>query len=151
MIAHSHTAHQTTWVNMGWFNPRGNKSSALCLPQRSEHGNSDRFQSASHHSACLLAFALVRSLTYVIPPAVFVVGAMFKFSLQIATIVVWAIMIPCYAPTLRLYTRRPLEALLLPIAALMYTLMTIDLAQRWRHKNPTWKGRANQTGGRRKL
>ena len=33
----------------------------------------------------------------------------------------------------------------------MYTLMTIDSAQRfWRHKNPTWKGRANQIGDRQK-
>ena len=90
-------------------------------------------------------------LTYVIPPAIFVVGAIsLNFLLIAIGGVAWAIMILCYAPTLRLYTRRPLEALLLPIAALMYTLMTIDSAQRfWRHKDPTWKGRANQIGGAR--
>lgn len=106
-----------------------------------------------HHSACLLALSCIGMiLTYVIPPAVFVVGAIsLNFLLIAIGGVVWAIMILCYAPTLRLYTRRPLEALLLPIAALMYTLMTIDSAQRfWRHKNPTWKGRANQIGGARK-
>ena len=50
-------------------------------------------------------------LTYVIPPAVFVVGAIsLNFLLIAIGGVVRAIMILCYAPTLRLYTRRPLEA-----------------------------------------
>ncbi len=107
-----------------------------------------------HHSGYLLALSFIcMILTYGVPPAVFVVGAVSSNFLMMAMGgVAWAIMILCYVPTLRLYTRRPIEALLLPIAALMYTLMTIDSAQRfWRHKSPAWKGRANQIGGARKL
>ena len=102
-----------------------------------------------HHSASLLALSIIcMILTYAVPPTVFVFGVISSNFLLIAIgSFASVIMMLCYIPTLRLYARSPIEALLLPVAALLYTLMTLDSAQRfWRHKNPTWKGRANQPG-----
>ena len=101
-----------------------------------------------HHSTSLLALSFIGMIiTYAAPPAVFAIGATSSNFLLMATGgLAWAIMILCYLPTLNLYTRNPIEALLLPLAALLYTLMTLDSARRfWHHKNPTWKGRTNQT------
>ena len=102
-----------------------------------------------HYSASLLALSFIAMIiTYAAPPAVIAIGATSSNFLLMATGgLAWAIMILCYVPTLRLYARNPIESLLLPLAALLYTLMTLDSARRfWRHKNPTWKGRTTQTG-----
>ncbi len=102
-----------------------------------------------HHSASLLALSVIGMVfTYAAPPAVFAIGAISSnFLLMAIGGVAWAIMTLCYVPTLRLYARNPIEALLLPLAALLYTLMTLDSARRfWCHQNPTWKGRAIHTG-----
>ncbi|GJL93916.1 MAG: hypothetical protein DHS20C05_03210 [Hyphococcus sp.] len=59
--------------------------------------------------------------------------------LSISTI---ALMACTYWPTLNLYNRKPWEALLLPLAAMFYTLMTLASALRtWRGKGGQWKGR----------
>ena len=100
-----------------------------------------------HHSALFLALSVIGMIfAYVAPPAIFCIGTISSNVLVMATGgITWAIMTLCYVPTLRLYARNPIEALLLPVAALLYTLMTLDSARRfWRHKNPTWKGRTNQ-------
>ena len=48
----------------------------------------------------------------------------------------------CYLPTLRWYRASPMLALLLPVIAGAYTLMTIDSAWRfWRGRGGGWKGR----------
>ncbi len=50
-----------------------------------------------------------------------------------------------YWPTLRLYGRAPWESVLLPVAASLYTAMTITSALRyWRGKGGQWKGRTYQ-------
>jgi hopene-associated glycosyltransferase HpnB len=56
--------------------------------------------------------------------------------------IAWATMALAYAPTLRLYRRNRLGALAQPLAAGLYTAMTIDSARR--HllgRGATWKGR----------
>ncbi len=54
----------------------------------------------------------------------------------------WATMALAYAPTLRLYRQRPLGALALPVAGMLYTAMTIDSARRHAAgRGGTWKGR----------
>lgn len=54
----------------------------------------------------------------------------------------WALMALAYRPTIRLYRQPGLTALLLPVAALLYTFMTIDSARRhWQGKGGMWKGR----------
>ena len=55
----------------------------------------------------------------------------------------WALMVLAYAPTLRLYGRSWWQGTALPLAALLYTLMTLDSA--WRHSRGhggRWKGRS---------
>ena len=55
-----------------------------------------------------------------------------------------AMMVIAYTPTLRLYTRPAWESCLLPISALLYSVMTIDSARRyWAGTAPSWKGRVN--------
>ena len=105
-----------------------------------------------HHSTSLLALSVIGMIfTYADPLAVLIIGAIGSKILLIATAgVAWDIMILCYVPTLKLYARNPIEALLLPLTALLYTLMTLDSARHfWCNKNPTWKGRVNQTGSSR--
>ena len=47
-----------------------------------------------------------------------------------------------YLPTLKLYGQSPLLAFALPVAAGLYTLMTIDSARRsWQGQGANWKGR----------
>jgi hopene-associated glycosyltransferase HpnB len=54
----------------------------------------------------------------------------------------WLLMAASYAPMLRHYGRSPLEALLLPKAGLLYTLMTLDSARLYyRRGGNRWKGR----------
>jgi hopene-associated glycosyltransferase HpnB len=55
----------------------------------------------------------------------------------------YGLMTATYLPTVRMYGLRPRDALTLPIAALLYTAMTIDSA--WSHlrkRGAAWKGRA---------
>ena len=54
----------------------------------------------------------------------------------------WATMAVCYKPTLDLYRRPAWEALLLPVAAIFYVLMTVDSARaHWAGRGGAWKGR----------
>jgi hopene-associated glycosyltransferase HpnB len=57
-------------------------------------------------------------------------------------VLAWLLMAASYAPMLRHYGRSPIEALLLPKAGLLYTLMTIDSARLYyRRGGNRWKGR----------
>ena len=57
-------------------------------------------------------------------------------------IAAWAVMSAIYVPMLRWHATSPLCAPLLPFAALLYTLMTVDSARRWRRgQGGAWKGR----------
>ena len=54
----------------------------------------------------------------------------------------WVLMAGSYLPTLKRYGLSPLWAFALPVAAGLYTLMTIDSARRsWRGNGVNWKGR----------
>lgn len=57
----------------------------------------------------------------------------------------WLLMSVAFWPTLKLYGASALWAPTLPLAALLYTIMTIDSARRYRQgKGGVWKGRAFQ-------
>jgi hopene-associated glycosyltransferase HpnB len=57
----------------------------------------------------------------------------------------WGMMAGSYAPTLRLYAKPPMTAGLLPLVALLYSLMTLASALRhWRGRGGQWKGRVYQ-------
>jgi hopene-associated glycosyltransferase HpnB len=54
----------------------------------------------------------------------------------------WGLMVWSYAPTLRLYNRPAWAGFVLPLAALLYTAMTVSSATRhWQGKGGQWKGR----------
>jgi hopene-associated glycosyltransferase HpnB len=54
----------------------------------------------------------------------------------------WLAMTLAYLPMLRFYGRSPLWAPLLPLAAMLYTIFTLDSAfQHWRGRGGAWKGR----------
>jgi hopene-associated glycosyltransferase HpnB len=62
----------------------------------------------------------------------------------------WALMVLAYAPTLRLYGRPWWQGVALPLAALLYTLMTVTSAWRhWRGRGGRWKGRTYPARGSR--
>jgi hopene-associated glycosyltransferase HpnB len=84
------------------------------------------------------------SLLYFVPPIATLCGALRRDRILSATgAAAWAMMSSSYLPTLKLYRRPPLAALALPVASLLYTLMTIDSALRYESGiGNTWKGRA---------
>lgn len=102
-----------------------------------------------HYSpALLVGTVLGMLLLYVLPPVGLVAGALIGAApAAVLAGAAWAAMIWSYLPTLRLYRRPAGAALLLPVAGLLYTAMTVDSAWRhWRGRGGRWKGRIQ--GGR---
>ncbi len=93
-----------------------------------------------NYSGGLLAVALFGlCLAYLVPPLALLFAG---WGGKLAGLLAWIAMAWAYAPTLRLYGRKPVEGLLLPFAALMYGAMTADAARRYWMDEPTpWKGR----------
>ena len=61
----------------------------------------------------------------------------------------FALMLWAYRPTWELYRGDDPAIVLLPLAALLYTLMTVDSALRHRRgKGGAWKGRTYASGGK---
>ncbi len=83
------------------------------------------------------------ALLYAAPPAAAVGGALARrWDVAAGGALGWATMALAYAPTLRLYGVPRAQALGLPLAALLYTAMTVDSARRHaRGRGGTWKGR----------
>ena len=82
-------------------------------------------------------------ITYLAPPA-----ALFGYALfgdPVSAIfggAAYLLMVGLYLPTVRYYGQPFIAAFLLPVAALLYTAMTIDSAWRhWRGVGGGWKGR----------
>lgn len=99
----------------------------------------------------LTGTVLGMALLYAMPPAA-TVGGFFALGLSGASmpgllladvgLAAWLLMAATYSRTIRLYRRAPLESLLLPVAGVVYTAMTISSAWRhWRGRGGAWKGR----------
>lgn len=86
-------------------------------------------------------------LLYGLPPAAFVTGVLRRDArLAASGAAAWSLMSAMYLPVLRRYRQPAAAALLLPAAAALYTLMTIDSAVRhWRGEGGAWKGRVRDT------
>lgn len=96
------------------------------------------------YSATLLAGCVLGMLVlYVAPPLAALDGLFDNKALQaLLGAGAWAIMAMCYRPVLTLYGRPGWEALLLPVAAILYVLMTVDSARaHWLGRGGAWKGR----------
>ncbi len=104
------------------------------------------------YSPLLLASTVVGMLlVYLLPPVGTVLGAVAIASGQTLILgawllstaaAAWALMAGSYLPMLKHYRLSPLLSVLLPLSALLYTLMTIASAVRfWRGLGGSWKGR----------
>ncbi len=65
-----------------------------------------------------------------------------------AGLAAWLLMAGAYLPVARLYGRPAAAAPTLPLAAFLYTLMTVDSARRhWQGRGGSWKGRTHRPPG----
>jgi len=97
-----------------------------------------------HTSPLLLAGTLLgMALTYLAPPLALLAWPWHGSDLAaVAGGAAWALMAAAFLPTLRLYRQPPWLAALLPVSALLYSLMTVDSAwHHWRGRGGAWKGR----------
>ena len=80
---------------------------------------------------------------YGLPPAAVAAGAIRRDgTLALSGALTLSLMTIAFRPVLRRYGRPSVAALLLPFAAALYTLMTLDSAWRqWRGQGGAWKGR----------
>ncbi|WP_051579420.1 glycosyltransferase [Pseudonocardia acaciae] len=96
------------------------------------------------YSPVLLAGTVLGlALVFLAPPAVTVAGALAgDLTAALLGALAWLGMAASYVPMLRYYGRPVLLAPLLPVTALLYTLMTLDSARRHRFgRGASWKGR----------
>jgi len=102
------------------------------------------YEQLDHSRLNLACTVLGMALLYVVPPLAVAGGLAAENWLQaLAGAVAWGLMAALFRPTLRLYGRPALEGLLLPLAGLLYGLMTVDSARRHSAgRGGAWKGRA---------
>ncbi|MEM8935816.1 MAG: glycosyltransferase, partial [Pseudomonadota bacterium] len=96
------------------------------------------------YSPVLLAGTVLGMALIYLAPVVLMVSALVGGNIIafVAALAASGLMAKTYLPTLKLYDRDLWEAALLPIAATLYTAMTISSALRhWRGRGGTWKGR----------
>ncbi|MBE1236685.1 presqualene diphosphate synthase HpnD [Phaeovibrio sulfidiphilus] len=98
----------------------------------------------------LLATVVGMVLLYLVFPVATIVGLVTgTWPVALLGALGWTLMTLLYAPTLRLYRRPFRSGFLLPVAAFLYTLMTIDSARRhYMGRGGEWKGRvySDETG-----
>ena len=101
------------------------------------------FTQLRHSTLALAATVAGMLVVYIAPPAAAVAGALTGDGPLLALgSGAWMMMSAAYIPALRLYRQPPAGAALLPAAALLYTVMTVDSALRhWRGRGGAWKGR----------
>ncbi|WP_316978713.1 glycosyltransferase [Shumkonia mesophila] len=101
------------------------------------------------NSPALLAGTLAGMIVlYAVPPAALVVGLVAgDLPMAIFGGLGWAAMTVAYSPIVRLYRLSLPRAAALPIAAVLYTVFTLESARRtWRGEGGAWKGRSYRGG-----
>lgn len=105
------------------------------------------FEQLGNSTLALIGTVLAMSVAYLVPPlaAVGLLGG--GWIVVVAGVVTWWGLIGvAFSPTLRLYGLSKAWSLLLPVAAFLFTLMTVSSAIRyWRGKGGAWKGRHYKT------
>lgn len=97
------------------------------------------------HSPLILAGTVVGlALVFLAPPVLTVAGAILHDGWTAAAAAgAWVVMALTFVPMLRYYRQPAAAALLLPVTATLYLLMTVDSAiQHWRGRGAMWKGRS---------
>lgn len=100
------------------------------------------------HSPLLLAGTVLGlGLVFLAPPAAAIAGAMTGDpSGLLLGGSAWLVMAGTFAPMVRYYHQPVIAAFLLPVTALLYTVMTVDSArQHWFGRGAAWKGRNYST------
>ena len=96
------------------------------------------------HSPILLAGTVAgMALLYLVPPLALLIGLM-AGNATVAALggLAWGVMTWTYLPTLDLYRQPAYWALTLPVAGVLYGLMTVDSARRhYAGRGGAWKGR----------
>jgi len=89
------------------------------------------------------------AFSYAVPLILLIAGCWEQQWLGLAlSVLTLALMFRAYLPSVRLYAQNGLWVLTLPLAALLYTLMTLDSARRhYLGKGGAWKGRHYDQSG----
>ena len=95
--------------------------------------------------ALLVATVVGLAVSYLVPPAATITGAVTADPVLAAIgVAAWAMMAATFAPMLRYYRLGWWRAPLLPVVAALYAAMTVDSALRHRAgRGGEWKGRSN--------
>ncbi len=101
------------------------------------------FEQLGHSAAALGGTVFGMAVLYLVPPAAALAGVAAGDAVAgMAGLAAWSLMAVAYRPTLRLYGQPAWWVLLLPLAAVLFTLMTADSARRhWKGHGGAWKGR----------
>lgn len=96
-----------------------------------------------HAPLQLIGAMLGMAVTYLVPPLAVLTWPLHGSTVAaLAGAAAWALMAVSFRPTLRLYGQPAALGALLPLAGLLYSLMTLDSAIRhWRGRGGRWKGR----------
>ena len=102
------------------------------------------FEQLGYSAAALGGTVFGMAILYLVPPAAAFAGLVTGDAVAgLAGLAAWSLMAFAYRPTVRLYGQPPWSVLTLPLAALLFTLMTVDSARRhWQGLGGAWKGRS---------
>ena len=108
------------------------------------------FEQLGNSALALIGTVAAMSITYLAPPLAVAGllggGPVAAVAATAGVLTWWALMGIAFWPTLDLYGMARAWSLLLPVAALLYTLMTVSSAVRyWRGRGGAWKGRQYKT------
>ena len=101
------------------------------------------YEQLNHSTMAVVASTVGMALLYLAPPLCFVAGLLTgDGTATIMSFLALCLMIVAYMPTLGFYGEAKWRAMLLPVAAVIYMLMTLDSARRARRgEGGQWKGR----------
>ncbi|MDQ0380661.1 glycosyltransferase [Amycolatopsis thermophila] len=95
------------------------------------------------HSVVLLAGTVLGLAVVFLAPPVLTVAGLGQPWVLVPALAAWVLMTVTFVPMLRYYGQPWPAALLLPVTATLYLLMTVDSAVRhWRGRGAAWKGRS---------
>lgn len=101
------------------------------------------FHQLNYSVIALLGTVVGMAFLYLAPPVLMIWSALVgEWPAAVAAFAAWFAMGWAFAPTLYRYDLSPWYGFSLPLAGLLYTLMTVDSARRhWMGKGGAWKGR----------
>ena len=99
------------------------------------------FEQLNHSMPALIGTVAAMLVAYIVP-VLAGLGLLGDGAVVVGLVTWLGLMAVAFGPTLRLYGLFPAWAALLPVAAALYTLMTVSSAYRyWRGRGGAWKGR----------